>query len=160
MTEMSKTPFVVAAGIAVIAVALLFSGCRNNGPAGNEVWQSINFCRTNPERTMCFNLTVTVGENGEMLLSGYCNGEDGKEYSAGEGLVLSDGAVSALRAMELDSLGAKKKKLNLGFAVADGSSEELTLIYADGRKAEKQLSEDTLGKLLELFISEFDSHKQ
>ncbi len=133
-----------------------YSGIED--PTDDSVWQSMNIYRTHSVWSLCFNMSVTAEQDGSMVLSGFCIGDDGKEYSSEEGVLVSEEGVSALRELELDSLPDFKKKPDLGFQVMDETVQKLKLVYADGKTAEKELTDETLDEVFEILLSEFRAH--
>lgn len=139
--------------VMVFSLILGMFGC---GAASGE-WQALSVSRTHMNAAMCFNFYVFSDDAGHMMVTGYCIDEEGKEYTSESGIPLSPNAVTRLRDMNLEHLGAKKKNRLPGFDALDATVLKLELTDAKGRKTSKEIPEDVLQSVFDVILEAFQN---
>lgn len=131
----------------------IFAGLSGCG-RGTE-WRQLTLSRTHMNAAGCYYLQVNKEDDGRVILTGYLTDSDGREYFSESGIVLSEQGVSRLREMKLTDLPDQKKRLRPMFTVSDETMEKLILRTSDGKKIQKELTEDTLTEMFILLLGEF-----
>lgn len=134
-------------------LAMLFSVLSCSSPS--EPWHEMTVSRSHMNAAKCFYLHVSENKAGQMVLTGYCTDENGKEYASEEGIVLTEETVKVLRGLALETLPGKKKKLFFGFDAKDKTEKKLTLYDKKGRKTQKELSDELIEAILDAVINDF-----
>ncbi len=116
-------------------------------------WHDLTVSRSHQVFSHCFNMELLPDSEGNMLLYGYCFGEDGREYRSEDGIPVSESAMEALRGLRLESL--PKKNLRPRPHAADMPVRGLTLTLIDGKIVEKELDETTLERVSGILSEEF-----
>lgn len=137
------------------SVEALFARYAGVKRGEETLWQCITVSRTCQVAGKCFFIDVFADDGDVMTTQGYCFSHDGKRCEAEEPFTLSKNAVLALRALELEKLPRKKKGIDLGFEVKDKEKRQLVLYSRNGEETEREFSDQTLLKVLEILVPEF-----
>ena len=138
--------------MAVIILSLLAS-CSDAAKTDAE-WEALTLSRAHMNAAKCFYFYISENEKGQLTVTGYFTDENGNEYSAKNGIILSDEVAEDLRTMNLEGLPDKKKKLFSIFKADDETVRKLNLSYKNGIKKEKNISDKEIEMILSLITED------
>lgn len=138
--------------MAVIILSLLTS-CSEKAKSGAE-WKALTLSRAHMNAEKCFYFYISENEKGQLTVTGYFTDENGNEYSAKNGIILSEEVAEDLRTMNLEGLPDKKKKLFSILKADDETIRKLTLSYKNGIQKEKNISDEEIEMILSLITKD------
>jgi hypothetical protein len=146
--------FLKRTGVILMALGFLSSlfGCSKTTDHGS--WTSLVVSNISPDRRDSYSFRVNISETGEMVLYGYCYGEE-NEYRSDDGILLSSHTADRLRAMEIEKLSTYNiKRKRWPVEVVDDVERIAQVAYEDGTEFAIFLSNEQRTEIVSLLKGE------